>query len=249
VSQTSPVAEPAVVATPPATPPAGVEPIEDPNQETPGTHEIYADLETEGTQDAPWPAAAPASKPQPPPTPRFGYNVYDASAIDASTVETEASPASPKAAAPVLPLNAALLTAPVFSDPRVEFGTERCYVVRRVEMVGAVAIESAPSPPACVTPLDKFPPAAPKAVTSVASGTAVSLIWDANTETDLGGYLVLRGEAPGDKLAPLTPAPVSDASYVDTSVRRNRTYVYEVVAVDKTGNQSAPSNRVEEPIR
>jgi hypothetical protein len=153
------------------------------------------------------------------------------------------------ATAPILPLNAKLLTTAGFDDPRVEFGTERCYVVRRVEMVGPIAIESAPSPPACVTPIDKFPPAAPKAVTSVASGTAVSLIWDANAEADLAGYLILRAEGPDDKLAPLTASPITDASYVDTSVRRNRTYVYEVVAVDKVGNQSAPSNRVEEPIR
>ena len=149
----------------------------------------------------------------------------------------------------MLPLNAALLTTPAFTDPRVEFGTERCYIVRRVEMVGAVAIESAPSPPTCVTPIDKFPPEAPKTVNLVATATAVSLIWEPNTEEDLAGYLVLRGDVPGDKLAPLTPAPIGDAAYVDNSIRRNRTYVYEVIAVDKTGNQSAPSNRVEESIR
>ena len=130
----------------------------------------------------------------------------------------------------------------------MEFGTERCYVVRRVEMASAIPIESAPSPPVCVTPVDKFPPAAPKMLVSVASGSAVSLIWEAGTEVDLGGYLVLRGEAPGDTLAPLTTAPISDAAYVDTSVRRGRTYAYEVVAVDKVGNQSGPSNRIEEAI-
>jgi fibronectin type 3 domain-containing protein len=152
-------------------------------------------------------------------------------------------------AAPVLPLNAALLTVPAFSDPRVEFGTERCYIVRRVEMTGPVAIESAPSSPVCVTPVDKFAPAAPRTVNLVATASAVSLIWEPNTEADLAGYLVLRGEAPGDKLAPLTPAPIGDAAYVDNSIRRNRTYVYEVIAIDKAGNQSAPSNRVEESIR
>jgi fibronectin type 3 domain-containing protein len=146
-------------------------------------------------------------------------------------------------------LNAALLTVPVFRDPRVEFGTERCYVVRRVEMAGAVAIESAPSPPVCVTPVDKFAPAPPRTVNLVATASAVSLIWEPNAEADLAGYVVLRGEAPGDKLAPLTAAPIGDAAYVDTSIRRNRTYVYEVIAVDKVGNRSAPSNRVEESIR
>ena len=79
----------------------------------------------------------------------------------------------------------------------------------------------------------------------------MSLLWEANTEPDFGGYLVLRGEAPGDKLAPLTQAPISETSFVDTTVRRGRTYVYEVVAVDKStpANQSTASNRVEETIR
>jgi hypothetical protein len=238
-------------------PSVAAEPHGDPNQETPGTYETYADVETEGTQDAPRPAVASTAKPQPPPTPRFGYNVYDAADV-AALGAAPAEPEEPRrdkpgvlarVATPLAPLNARLLTSPVFEDPRIEFGTERCYVVRRVEMVGTIAVESAPSAPVCVTPADKFAPAAPKTLTSVASGTAVSLIWDVNTEADLGGYLVLRGEAPGDKLAPLTAEPITDASYVDTSVRRGRTYVYEVMAIDRTGNQSAPSNRVEEPIR
>jgi fibronectin type 3 domain-containing protein len=84
---------------------------------------------------------------------------------------------------------------------------------------------------------------------SVASGTTVNLIWEANIETDFAGYMVLRGEAPGDKLAPLTKTPITDASYADSTVQRERTYVYEVIAVDKAGNQSAPSNRVEDTIR
>jgi fibronectin type 3 domain-containing protein len=148
-------------------------------------------------------------------------------------------------------LNATLLTSPGFADPRVEFGAERCYVVRRVQLAGSIATESAPSKPVCVTPVDTFPPAAPKSLAHIASGNGVSLLWEANTEPDLGGYLVLRGEAPGDKLSPLTPAPIADTSFLDTTARRGRTYVYEVVAVDRATppNRSAPSNRVEETIR
>jgi fibronectin type 3 domain-containing protein len=102
-----------------------------------------------------------------------------------------------------------------------------------------------------VTPRDTFPPAAPKNVQAISGGAGVSLLWDANTEPDFGGYLVLRGEAPGDKLSPLTPSPIADTSFNDTTVRRGRTYVYEVIAVDKQtpANRSAPSNRVEETIR
>ncbi|HKY22090.1 MAG TPA: hypothetical protein VJM31_12815 [Vicinamibacterales bacterium] len=251
-----------VKAVPAATPTPTVKALalRDPNQETEGTREIYTDLETDETLEPSRPAAA-TSKPQPPPTPRFGYNIYEvaasasapsasASAAGATADKTADRPVAPNApVAPVLPLNPTLLTMPAFSDPRVEFGTERCYVVRRVEMASGVPIESAPSPITCLTFIDTFAPEPPKMLQSVASGTTVNLIWEANTESDLAGYVILRGEAPGEKLAPLTAAPIGEASYVDNSVRRTRTYVYEVIAVDKAGNQSGPSNRVEDTIR
>jgi hypothetical protein len=236
------------------------------DRETDGTVELYADLETDGTADVLVSAVAdkiPAgAKPKPrpvaaaaAPAPRFGYNVYESGATGATNAPTAPNAPAPIApgapVAPIAPLNTTLLTAPGFTDPRVEIGTERCYIVRRVQMAGAIPIESAPSRPACVTPVDTFPPAPPKSLAHIAAANGVSLIWEANAETDLGGYLVLRGEAPGDKLSPLTPAPITDTSFLDTTVRRGRTYVYEVVAVDRSTppNQSAPSNRVEETIR
>lgn len=188
---------------------------------------------------------APRGKPQPPPAPRFGYNVYEVAPQSTPQPAVESREPRPPAA----PLNTSLLIRPTFTDARVAFGTERCYVVRRVEMASAVAMESAASVPTCVTMVDTFAPAPPKTLQSVASGNAVNLIWEANTEADLAGYEVLRGEAPGDTLAPLTKAIVTEPSYVDGSARRGRPYVYEVVAVDKAGNRSAPSNRVEDTVR
>ncbi len=240
-------------------------------QETAGTYEVYADLETEDTRDVapPAPPATAGAKPSPAaaaiaaatkaaaagPAPRYGYNVYDASAsAPASPIATADKPNAPQRTqthqthpsaplrsaiapnaprSPVLPLNKTLLTATTFADPRIEFDVERCYVIRRVELSGGVAIEGVASAPVCVTPRDTFAPAAPKNVQAISGGAGLSLLWDANTEADFGGYLVLRGEAPGDKLSPLTPSPITDTSFNDTTVRRGRTYVYEVVAVDK----------------
>ena len=99
--------------------------------------------------------------------------------------------------------------------------------MRTVQAFGNVTVESVPSAPACLTPLDKFPPAAPKGLRAVAEDAAVSLVWDQNTEADLGGYLVLRGEVPGDTLlTPLTPQPIADANYRDTTVKPGVRYVY-----------------------
>jgi fibronectin type 3 domain-containing protein len=85
----------------------------------------------------------------------------------------------------------------------------------------------------------------------VAAEGAISLIWDPNTEKDLDGYLVLRGEATGEKLQPLTPGPIHETTYRDASVRPGVRYFYAVVAVDRATppNQSAISARVEEVAR
>jgi hypothetical protein len=234
-----------VPAAPVAGPAMGVPSTGAKSVETRGTRDLYGDLETPQTVEPPMVGKpAPAGKPPPPPAPRFGYNVYE---VAPRSLPPDAGAAAPRQ--PSAPLNASLLTRPTFSDSRVEFGIERCYVVRRVEMASAIALESPASPVTCVTMLDTFAPAAPKTLQSVASGDAVNLIWEANGEADLAGYEVLRGEAPGDKLAPLTKGVIAEPSYVDGSARRGRTYMYEVIAVDKAGNRSAPSNRVEDTVR
>ena len=77
----------------------------------------------------------------------------------------------------------------------------------------------------------------------------VSLIWDANREADLAGYIVLRAEVPDGTFAPLTPDPITDSTFNDTTARPGVRYAYVVVAVDTAKNRSAPSNRVEEGAR
>jgi hypothetical protein len=78
------------------------------------------------------------------------------------------------------------------------------------------------------------------------------LIWEPNAEPDLAGYLVLRGEAPGDTLQPLTPAPIVEARYRDAAVTAGVRYVYAIIAVDNRfpiPNLSAPSTQEEETAR
>ena len=175
------------------------------------------------------------------------YNVCELPAASASAPP----PGGPIVLKLPVPLNEKPLETTTFEDPRVEFGAERCYVVRTVDTVGGLHVESEPSPKACVTFVDTFPPSAPRGLTAVASEGAIDLIWDPNTEKDLEGYLVLRGEAPGETLQPLTPKPIHETTYRDTSVRPGVRYLYAVVAVDKAmpPNRSAMSARVEEVAR
>jgi len=149
------------------------------------------------------------------------------------------------------PINTAPLSEGKYERNGVEFGTEECFVVRSVQKVAGIDLESDLSPPACVTPRDTFPPAVPKGLTAVAGTGTMNLSWDANTEADLAGYLVLRGEAPGDTLQPLTAAPITGTSYEDKTVTPGVRYVYAIVAVDKASppNRSGESTRVEETAR
>ncbi|HVC18607.1 MAG TPA: hypothetical protein VNE16_00910 [Vicinamibacterales bacterium] len=186
--------------------------------------------------------------------PASQYNVYERPATappaPPSPLSTEGDgtvvPGPPPA-----PLNGAPLAGTAFTDTRMTWGARRCYEVRTVDTYGPLTVESRPSPATCVTLRDTFPPAAPRGLQAVASSGAISLIWEANTETDLAGYLVLRAEAPGGTLEPITPAPIHDTTYRDTTVKPGVRYVYAVVAVDTATppNRSALSNTVEETAR
>ena len=148
-------------------------------------------------------------------------------------------------------LNQSPATAAAYEHGPVRFGDQQCFRIRSVQVVQNVALESAPSQPGCVVARDIFPPAAPAGLQIVAGPDGVSLSWNANTEPDLGGYLVLRGEATGDTLQPLTKEPVAETSYRDTTVTSGVRYVYAVVAVDKSEprNTSAQSARQEVTAR
>jgi len=174
--------------------------------------------------------------------PSIAYNVYDVA--PGAPVATGAS------AEPVgsfVKLTKAPVSDPTFEDPRIAWGEKRCYTVRAVETVGGLTIESDAAPTECTALTDTFPPAAPKNLQAVATDGAISLIWDGNTEKDLAGYLVLRGVG-GGALESVTPAPIQDPRFHD-DVKPGVLYAYAVKAVDKAGNVSPESNRVEETAR
>jgi hypothetical protein len=194
------------------------------------------------------PKTLPARTLSPYPTTVYSYAVYEMppSGFTPPTLQPGALPPYP------VQLTMPPVMTRAWSDSRFEVGVERCYAVRTVATTGTLIVESAPSPPACVKTQDVFAPAAPKNLAAVASEGAINLIWEANTETDLAGYLVLRGPAvDGGKLAPITPEPIKETTFRDTKVRTGVRYVYVVVAVDtaKPQNISAQSNRVEETAR
>ncbi len=169
------------------------------------------------------------------------YNLY--------AIPANASPADPYDVKVPAPLTPQPLADTEHVIPNVNFGVEQCFDVRSVDLIAGAQVLSPASPPACITPKDTFAPAPPRALAAIAGSGVINLIWDANAERDLAGYIVLRGEAPGDTLRPITTEPVEAATYRDQTARPAARYVYAVAAVDRAGNRSEPSNRVEETAR
>jgi hypothetical protein len=196
-------------------------------------------------------AAATAAGPSPSvPDGPTRYNIYRDLAPDLLTVPITAPLPAWSVTRPA-PLNAMPLESMAFVDP-VELDRPRCYVVRAIRGTGAAGVEGEPSLPTCMTPTDVFPPGAPARLVAIADQGGISLVWEPNSEPDLAGYLVLRGEATDATLQSLTSTPVVEPRFRDTRVTAGTRYVYVVVAVDghlPVSNVSAESNRVEETAR
>ena len=137
------------------------------------------------------------------------------------------------------------------TDGEVAFGETRCYAVRVVDAIGDLEIEGFESLATCVVLTDTFAPVAPSGLVSVADDDAISLVWNANSESDLAGYLVLRADAPDATLQPLTPEPLARTTYRDAQVVPGQRYSYAVQAVDTAAppNLSPPSQPIAETAR
>lgn len=154
------------------------------------------------------------------------------------------------ASAPPVALTSAPLTTAEFTQP-VEFGRSRCFAVRALAATGGVTIESPLSASACITAVDRYPPPAPANLQAVQEGAVITLTWTAVDAADLSGYIVLRGDASGERLEPLMRTPVRGAVFRDAAVQPGATYVYSVYAVDNAGvpNVSQQSNRQTVTVR
>ena len=139
-------------------------------------------------------------------------------------------------------LTAAPLEAAKFEVP-VEFGKARCFVVRTVDRATSVSIIGPASPPVCVTPVDRFAPPAPTGLLAVPADGGIDVVWTTSPAPDLAGYVVLRRDDPNGTLQRLTPTPITATTYRDVNVRSGLTYEYAVIAIDKTANESTPSER------
>lgn len=138
----------------------------------------------------------------------------------------------------VAPLDPKPTAAPTYRDTSVAAGDSWCYVVRAVAGTEPL-VESAPSSEACVSVRDVFAPAPPTGVAALAAGGVVDVSWSPSTEADVASYRVYRSD--GGEPSKLADVPGAETRYRDETAAVGPTYNYTVTAVDKDGNESAPS--------
>ncbi|MGC8745790.1 MAG: LPS translocon maturation chaperone LptM [Candidatus Saccharicenans sp.] len=150
-----------------------------------------------------------------------GYNIYRSSAGDFQKI------------------NEKLVEKTTFEDRNFNFGQTYRYFVRAVTGEGGDLRESADSEIAEITAKDVFPPKKPAEVQDLVTENGVRLTWLPNSEKDLAGYRIYRRKE-GEQKQLLTPELISIPFFLDAGVEKKVSYVYSIVAVDKSGNESYP---------
>lgn len=136
---------------------------------------------------------------------------------------------------------------PHFLDRRFEYGRRYLYMVRAIARVSdGRSIESGDARVSDHLPVDRFPPARPEGLTAGSANLVVSLFWAANAESDLAGYNIYRRIAsdPPNHWSKLNAEPHALTTFRDERTLRGETYFYRITAVDRAGNESAPSTAV-----
>lgn len=100
---------------------------------------------------------------------------------------------------------------------------------------------------AFVQTIDSIPPAMPQGLIGIVDTLGVvQLSWDSNTEKDLLGYRVFRGNLQKEEVSQLTIEPIDQNSFIDTVQVKslNSKVFYQVVAVDQRFNMSEYSKQL-----
>ncbi|HVR70789.1 MAG TPA: fibronectin type III domain-containing protein [Vicinamibacteria bacterium] len=174
------------------------------------------------------PNATPTPSPTPTPRPPPGFWVYRRARAGGSYGE---------------PLNPMPVVATAFADTTARRGDNLCYVVRGVVATTPATVESASSEEVCMAVQDVFPPAPPTGVAALQRDAAAEVSWSPSGEPDLARYRVYRasGGFPARRVA---EKPPGETSFTESGLSSG-THTYTVTAVDRDGNESAPSRPAE----
>jgi hypothetical protein len=140
---------------------------------------------------------------------------------------------------------AALVEAGVTSwiDTGARYGERYVYTVLSLA-ARAPEVESAPRSEREIDYQDRFAPAPPPALRALALPGLVRLLWEASPDADVAGYRLEREGAAGE-FAPVGEGLITSLEHADRGLAAETVFRYRVVAVDRAGNASEPSDTVE----
>jgi len=130
-----------------------------------------------------------------------------------------------------------------FLDSSAIYGTRYVYTVLALA-AATPPVESAPVVEREVDYRDVFAPVTPTGLRAVVLAASVRLIWEESPDRDVVGYIVERA-TPGGNFTRLNPVPVNQLEYSDTTAPRGQVLTYRVLAIDRVGNISPPSETAE----
>jgi fibronectin type 3 domain-containing protein len=168
----------------------------------------------------------------------LGYNVYRMEEGQDEISET--------------PINSSPVAGTEYSDKNFKFGENYRYVVRAVSLgTEGGQVESLNSNSISVTPVDTFRPSAPRDIRIGPAQGLLSLFFPANLEADIAGYNIFRStdpDLPKDKWTRLNSELLTKTTFHDEKVESGKQYYYYLIAVDRAGNISEPSEVVSETV-
>ena len=164
----------------------------------------------------------------------LGFNVYRKDEASSSVKKINTSP----------------ITETTFADNFFEFENAYTYFVRAVSIgLNGQPVESESSQEIKILPKDTFPPKTPEGITIAASPNNISLFFAANSEKDIAGYKIFRSTDQSkslDQWETLTETVITTNTFQDKTVNSGTKYFYFIIAIDKFGNSSEPSQIVGE---
>ncbi len=147
-------------------------------------------------------------------------------------------------------LNKTPVTNENFNDSSFEFGKNIKYFARTISLGNdGEMVESGDSKVVEVLPKDIFKPKPPASITIAAAPKNLSIFFAANSEKDIAGYKIYRStdaSKPKSEWKILTGELLQTNTFQDSAVESGKTYFYYIVAVDRAGNMSEPSEAVSE---
>lgn len=88
---------------------------------------------------------------------------------------------------------------------------------------------------------EKRRPKAPEGLKAHPTGSTINLSWNANSESDIAGYTILRAKQSDGEWNTIA-RNIADTTFIDNTVSEEETYIYKIKAIDHSQNRSVKAS-------